>query len=114
MMQGIIHWGQQAGRALLPGAGLWVLLALGGGLYAWVQGGPVLPTIVTWDEWVAAVFFLGPFIVFTMNVVHRGTRESRGEDRFVDVSARLGRAGLAVFLLDLIIRAAFGLGWKPF
>jgi hypothetical protein len=105
-MQAAIAMRGQRLRTLMPGVGLWIALAAGGGIWAAAAGRPVLPLIVTLDEWVAALFFLS---------LGRSERpQATAQDRFISVAVRLRWAASTVFVLDLITRAIFGLGWKPF
>ena len=114
MKQVGMRWGRQGFRTLLPGFGLWAVLAAAGGIYAGVVGRPVLPAIVTLDEWVAAVFFIAPLTVYILRIARSGLHRQTAQDRFIGVATQVGWAGAAVFLMALITRAIFGLGWKPF
>jgi|GEM_PF-2109998 len=89
-----------------------VLIAVGGYTHARLSGLPVLETILTWDEWFAAILFLP--LVATIGTRLRGP--SRGYDRPVRPAlVSMGYVlGLLVFGADLLIRAMLGLGWDPF
>ncbi|MDB4896111.1 MAG: hypothetical protein JWN15_2373 [Firmicutes bacterium] len=113
-MQAAIAMRGQRLRTLVPGVGLWIALAAGGGIWAAAAGRPVLPLIVTLDEWVAALFFLAPLLAFMLSLGRSESPQAAAQVRFISVAVRLGWAASAVFVLDLITRAIFGLGWKPF
>lgn len=91
---------------------VWLLLALAGWIHARLAGLPVLETIVTYDEWFAALLLLP--LLGTIGTSVRGP--SRGRDR-PDRPALVSMGfvlALIIFALDLIVRALFGLGWEPF
>lgn len=106
--------GVRAIRTLLPGLGLWVLLAVAAGTYAAVGGRPALPAVVTLDEWVAAVLFIAPLVAFMLNIGRSAAPEDRVANRLATVAGRLGWMALVVFLMALAMRGIFGLGWNPF
>ncbi|MBP2016950.1 hypothetical protein J2Z79_000324 [Symbiobacterium terraclitae] len=93
--------------SLLWGALAFLALAACGGLHAWLSGEPAPPVIATWCEWFAALALL-PY-VFTMGAFGRW-----GQARAVAPVIHGWRAALVVFALDLLLRAALGLGLTPY
>lgn len=128
--------------ALMGGLVLWVLLAVG----AWVQvsaaQSPILPAIVTWNEWAVAVMLLpglatagargfdavsrGGRARATMEGVIAGAGVSSVDRHAAEEAQRIkavGRPGWVrtlstmawvIFAVDLLLRAVYGLGWEPF
>lgn len=126
----------------LAGALLWAFVAAAAWQYARVQGLPFLPTMVTWDEWTVAVLLLPRLWTFVLtgfsmmtrgsrvttamqNVMYGGSTQAVADQFAEDVAyeskvggmgwgARLAATAAAVFALDLVVRAACGLGWQSF
>lgn len=98
------------------GAGviLWVLLALTGWVLAGLQGQPVLPLMLTLQEWVAAVLLLPAFLLAIVAIFQVRDVKAVWAQRMIRGIHLLSRMGATVFVLDILTRILFGLGFKPF
>lgn len=142
MTQRIMAWLLHHRPALTGGLLLWGLLALGAWIRASGAQSPVLPAIVTWNEWAVALMLLPGLIMTGARGFDATSRAGRARatmegviagagiksvDRHVHEEAQrlagVGRPGMirslsimawVVFALDLLLRAVFGLGWEPF
>ncbi|HYG60695.1 MAG TPA: hypothetical protein VD902_21685 [Symbiobacteriaceae bacterium] len=114
MSQILVLWWQVRWKRVAAGAAVWAAVAVTAALFANASGRPVWPTIVTWDEWLVAIGLL-PFLAMWLLGI-------RDEEDFARPAARrviraflsMGTGMLVVFLLDILTRFVFGLGWKPF
>lgn len=88
------------------------LLAAGASIHARTTQQPVLLLITAWAEWFVALLLL-PFPILAMGNWLAGRVLGVPRKRLAPLSAGYALA-LAVFALDLIFRAAFGLGWDPY
>lgn len=142
MREWVIAWFRSHRHALAGGLVLWVLLALGAWAQASAAQSPILPAIMTWNEWAVAVMLLpglatagargldavsrGGRARATMKGVIAGAGVSSVERHVAEETQRItdvGRPGLVrmlstmawvIFAVDLLLRAVFRLGWEPF
>lgn len=142
MRKSMLSWYRNYRLYWLAGAVLWLIVAAGTWPYAQTRGLPYLKTMVTWDEWVVAVLllpWLTHFLLVGLGKATRGSRVNAAMQNIVvggslqalndQVAAefapesnaspvgwvsRLTAVAVAVFALDLLVRAVFGLGWQPF
>ncbi len=136
------RWFKQNRLYLLAGTLLWMIIAGASWQYARNSGKPYLPTMVTWDEWAVAVLLLprlGTVFLKALNQMTRSSRMSTAvqnvmyggrteavvrevhEDLAANANSakagwvsRLDAVTATTFVLDLLIRGVFGLGWQPF
>jgi hypothetical protein len=109
----VVAWYRRDRLVWMLGPAAWVLLALAGWLHARMTGLPVLPLILTYDEWFAALLLL-PSLA-TLGAAAREPEHGGAGVRSRLTLVRMGYVpALIVFSLDLLVRALFGLGWEPF
>lgn len=109
----MVAWNRRDRLMWMLGPAAWALLALAGWLHARITGLPVLPLILTYDEWFAALLLLPSLATLgaTMREPEHGGAGARSRLTLL----RKGHVpALTVFALDLLVRALFGLGWEPF
>ncbi len=98
----------------LAGAGLWALVLAGAYAYATKHGLPLWPTVVTWEEWTVAVGLIPTAFTALLGIISTDDIKNRTGRQMVALAQRLGGLLLVTYVLDLLTRAVFGLGWKPF
>lgn len=99
---------------LALGAGAWVLLAAAGAAWAASAGRPLLPAVVTVDEWAVALLLLPTVVLWAFGVVQQDELVRDGARKVIGAARGIGAVAMVIFALDLMTRAVFGLGWKPF
>lgn len=106
MSESVRLWLQAKRRWLLGGALLWFVLVAGSAAYAIPRGLAALPIAATWAEWIVAIVAIPYFLGLST----AGRREGRPQT----LLRGLMTMAVTTFLLDLIARGVFGLGFKPF
>ncbi|HLN63228.1 MAG TPA: hypothetical protein VK464_16960 [Symbiobacteriaceae bacterium] len=105
---------QVGAQFALAGAGLWAVVFAGAYAYAGKHGLPLWPTVVTWDEWTVAVGLIPAAFAALLGISSTDDVKNRTGRHMVALAQRLGGLLLVTYVLDLLTRAVFGLGWKPF
>jgi len=93
----VIPYGVQVGVGLV----CWVLCSVAAAVYAAQTESAVLPTLVTWNEWLGALVLIPALFSISAPKV----RPAMGMARWIAAT---------VLGLDILVRALFGLGWQPF
>jgi len=102
MVGTILHrWVTPNSTYLGVGLGCWVLCSGAAAFYAARFSLDLLPTIVTWNEWLIAIILIPALL----NVGAPRVRARLVWVRWIAAT---------VFAMDLLVRAFFGLGWQPF
>jgi len=113
MRRAWLVWGRRHTVDVLAGVGLWLILGAAGWSRAVRMGTSPARTVVTWDEWAAALLLL-PLLGVLGGA---GVNAVRHEGHARANTGRLNRAMVAggvVLALDLVLRVVLGLGWEPY
>lgn len=98
----------------MVGAGAGLLIAIAAWLYARGQELPLWETVVTWQEWVAAILLLPTVLLRIVVLNPKADIHSKKAHRIVAVLHDIALVALAIFLVAVLLRAVLGLGFKPF
>ncbi|MGE5673977.1 MAG: hypothetical protein ACM3XM_08810 [Mycobacterium leprae] len=111
-MSGVVAWFRRIRLDLLLGAAAFALLAAISAIVASARSAPFLPLMVTLDEWAASLIFV-PWLLARLfkGPLVRADKDSPVLLWYID---RIGLSAMWVFIFDLVTRACFHLGWKPF
>jgi hypothetical protein len=99
---------------LVAGLSAGLLIAMAGWLYASGKGLPLWETVVTWQEWVAAILLLPTVLLRIIVLNPKEDIHSKKAHRIVAVLHEVALVALAIFLVAVLTRATLGLGFKPF
>ncbi|MDF2629771.1 MAG: hypothetical protein K0R39_3602 [Symbiobacteriaceae bacterium] len=111
MGEALVNWLEERWPAWVAGVLAWVLLALGAAAYASAKGLDTWKLIVTWDEWVVAIGLLPRLAVPIFRKSEMADATAR---RVVSWAGEFTWVLFVILVLDLVVRATFGLGWEPF
>lgn len=109
-----MEWMARYRTNLLGGAGLGAMIGVSASWYAGTHHLRLWPTVVTWLEWAAAILLFPMLLAALFGLARRSEVMRDKVDRVLDVVAQLRMVGAVLFITALVLRALFGLGWKPF
>lgn len=114
MAQTLLPWWQARWKRIMVGIALWGALAAAAGAFAASRGLPLWETVVTWDEWFVAIALFVYVPVALGGPTDEEMRLQPTKKKLIYAVRATGLVLLVVFLLDLLVRLVFGLGWEPF
>jgi hypothetical protein len=117
----MLAWWSEWKLSLLQGAAAWAAVSGAAGLYALFAEKPPVAIVLTVNEWAAAFLILPWLLSGGRSAFQRAPVAAGGADSDTAVAASwrapgvilAARIGLVIFLMDLLIRLIFKLGWKP-